>query len=217
MNGAPSSGFRNIKPMSRDERRALKDKVALEKDRLMKRSGLAAKQYRENAPKDSMGLTCPDSNAAGFLADADRFHSDVSGEELIHRQQVYERKQQVYENTRVKRAEREEQRWQKIEQARVAEEEFWEKQREDGSKSKKNASCVPYDTITLKYDDTLDGERLRYDDDMVRYRAALRSQNLMVCGDTRASFDIINGVNRPPAHEIPAPQPSEQLKQWIDK
>ena len=54
--------------MSREERRALKDKVALEKDRLMKRSGMAAKLYRENAPKDSMGLTCPDSNAAGYLA-----------------------------------------------------------------------------------------------------------------------------------------------------
>ena len=51
---------------------------------------------------------------------------------------------------------------------------------------------------------------------MVRYRAALRSQNLMVCGDTRASFDIINGVNRPPAHDIPAPLPSEELKHWMD-
>ena len=100
--------------MSREERRALKDKVALEKDRLMKRSGMAAKLYRENAPKDSMGLTCPDANAAGFLADADRFHSDVSGEELIRRQHAYERKQQGYENTRVKRAEREEDRWQKV-------------------------------------------------------------------------------------------------------
>ena len=37
----PSSGFKNIKPMTRKERRALKDKVALEKQRLMNRTGLA--------------------------------------------------------------------------------------------------------------------------------------------------------------------------------
>ena len=61
------SGFRNIKPMTRDERRALKDKVALEKDRLMKRSGMAARMYRENAPGPD-GLTCMESTAAGYLA-----------------------------------------------------------------------------------------------------------------------------------------------------
>jgi len=32
----PTSGFKNVKPLSRHERRALKDKVALEKNRLMK-------------------------------------------------------------------------------------------------------------------------------------------------------------------------------------
>ena len=37
---APSSGFKNIKPLTRKERRALKDKIALEKQRLMNRTGL---------------------------------------------------------------------------------------------------------------------------------------------------------------------------------
>ena len=38
---------------------------------------------------------------------------------------------------------------------------YWHDQRERGDKSKKNSSCVPYDAITLKYNDSLDGERLR--------------------------------------------------------
>ena len=77
---------------ARPERLALKDKVALEKDRLMKRSGRDAKMYRENAPDTSMGLTVPKANAAGFLADADRFHSDVAGEEYVKRVQKHQQK-----------------------------------------------------------------------------------------------------------------------------
>ena len=76
--------------MSRSERLALKDKVALEKDRLWKRTGWQARLYRENAPRHgSMGLTAMEPNAAGFLADADRFHSDVSGEEYLSRMKKY--------------------------------------------------------------------------------------------------------------------------------
>jgi len=80
--------------------------------------------------------------------------------------------------------------------------------------AKKNASGVPYNTVTLQYNDGADGERLRYlsnlflldssyfnlaccinrhEDDMVRYRGALRAQHLVECGDTRADYDILNG------------------------
>ena len=108
-----------------------------------------------------MGLTCPEPHAAGFLAgepnaprgdadpfscawrvfttseqqtDADRFHSDVSGEELALRQSKYERKQQIYDNTRQQRAEREEDRWRRIEVAKQEEEDYWNNIREHGQK-----------------------------------------------------------------------------------
>ena len=55
-----SLGFKNIKPMTREERRALKDKVALEKDRLMKRTGHQAKMYRENCPQVRMRVAVGD-------------------------------------------------------------------------------------------------------------------------------------------------------------
>jgi hypothetical protein len=158
--------------------------------------------YRENAPGPE-GLTCPLSNAAGYLADADRFHSDVSGEEMQLRQQRYHRSQQIYDNKRLQYAEKEEQRWQKIEEVKAAEESYWEKQRDLGLKvppppssplfvhlhvlpssfptqAKKNSSGVPYNTVTLQYNDGKDGERLRESDDLVRYRAALRAKNLVV-------------------------------------
>ena len=50
-------------------------------------------------------------------------------------------------------------------------------ERQAGIKAKRNASSIPYDMVTLQYHDSLDGERLRYHDDKVRYRAAVRSSN----------------------------------------
>ena len=80
-----ASGFRNIVPLTRIERRAQRDKVALEKERLLKRTGLSAKLYRENAPKTADGLIVPEMSAAGFMSDADRFHTDVAGDERAAR------------------------------------------------------------------------------------------------------------------------------------
>ena len=54
----------------------------------MNRTGLAAKMYRENAPENPSELLTLQSNAAGFLADADRYHSDTAGEEFQARKKV---------------------------------------------------------------------------------------------------------------------------------
>jgi len=217
MSEVGSSGFRNIKPMTRQERRAQKDKVALEKERLMKRTGLSAKQYRENAPKTAMGLIVPEQNAAGFLSDADRFHTDVSGEEYLRRRAKYEAQQSTYAAKRVQRVQREEDRWEQIQARKKEEEEFWDEQRAAGEKARKNHSSVPYDAITLRYNDGLDGERLRFHDDKVRYRAAVRSRNLQRCGDTRTGYNIINGSDQAALAVPPQPQPGGELASHITK
>lgn len=170
--------------------------------------------YRENAPVGAMGLTAPESHAAGFLADSDRFHSDVSGEELGLRQRAYERKQQNYANIRQQRAQEEEERWKQIEAKRLEEEDYWHKQRELGAKAKKNQSAVPYDIRTLKYGDNLDGERLRYQDELVKHRAMRRADNLMVV-ESRAKYDIVNGIGRPDVQLAEPPQPSEELAKFM--
>jgi len=70
----------------------------------------------------------------GTLIDADRFHSDVAGEELALRQQKYHREQQIYDNKRLLHAEKEENRWKRIEEAKAAEEAYWVEQRDLGVK-----------------------------------------------------------------------------------
>ena len=72
---------RSIIPKSRAARRAAKDKVLIEKGRIAQRGGWEAKMQRENAPSTSAGLTtCPE-DAAGYISNMDRFHSDTAGEE----------------------------------------------------------------------------------------------------------------------------------------
>ena len=74
---------------------------------------------------------------------------------------------------------------------------------------------MPYDAITLRYNDGLDGERLRFHDDKVRYRAAVRSRNLQRCGDTRTGYNIINGNDQAQLAVPPAPQPGDELATHI--
>jgi hypothetical protein len=57
---------------------------------------------------------------------------------------------------------REEARWAKMEDERRLEEEHWNDVRTTGSQAKTNKGSAPYNPITLKYNDDLDGLRLRW-------------------------------------------------------
>eukprot|EP00968_Pinguiococcus_pyrenoidosus_P026215 scaffold7063_cov351-Pinguiococcus_pyrenoidosus.AAC.5 len=205
------SGFRNIRALTRAERRAQTDKVALEKGRLLARTGASARMYKQNLPDWEMGLTAAKPGAAGWLSDADRFHTDVSGEAFLERKREFSRKQEQYQRRRVNAAEREEARWKRLEEQKSREAERVAYMRLTGSKAKKNTSKIPYDVITLAYDDNLDGERQRYSDDRVRYRSQLRAINLQKHGGTRAGYNILSGQDIPETDAPPEPQRSEHL------
>lgn len=178
------------------------DKEALEKGRLMKRTGPAARMHRENLPDWHMGLTAMRPGAAGWMSDADRFHTDTSGEEYLRRKREVLRKQEMYDRKRAAAAEREEARRRRMEEGQRAEERRVAALRAAGWKSKSNRSNLPYDMLTLQYNEGLDGERQRRQDDRVRFRARLRTQNLQRCGGSRCGYDIITGGQR---HASPAP------------
>lgn len=62
--------------------------------------------------------------------------------------------------------ERDQNRWNEMEEKQKKEEEAWHKLREDGSKAKKNQSNVAYDIMTLEYSHDGDGQQQKYLDDM---------------------------------------------------
>lgn len=78
----------------------MKDKVALEQSRLNQRVGFEARMHRANAPSSTNALTSCAPDGAGYISNADRFHSDTSGEEYEKRLRDAERRKQIDENKR---------------------------------------------------------------------------------------------------------------------
>ena len=88
--------------------------------------------------------------------------------------------------------EREEVRWAEIDREQTAEDVKWNHIRELGERNRRNTSSVPYNPISLSYNDNVSGDLLRHSDNMVRYRGAQRAFNLRsrdTCG-----FNPITGT-----------------------
>mmetsp|Transcript_33364 Transcript_33364/g.33990 ORF Transcript_33364/g.33990 Transcript_33364/m.33990 type:complete len:228 (-) Transcript_33364:155-838(-) len=205
-------GFKNIRARTRRERTNLKDRVALEKQRLTERVGYSARLNQANTHDSSSGLTtCPE-NGAGYLSNADRFHSDTSGEEYLQRQEKVARKQRALEFRKNQGITREEDRWNRIDQLKKAEEERVQKLREAGIKAKKNESGVAYNITNLQYMENDSGKVQQYSDDLVRYRAKVRTQNLVTKGDTRVGYNIISGTGRDPMTPPEQVNPPEVIR-----
>ena len=193
--------FFNIKPKTRFERKGLKDKVAIEKNRISQRVGHAARMQNANMPPTSAGLTSLEPTGASYISNADRFHSDTAGEAYEERQKSIQRMKETTEYRRNKMTEREETRWNEIETKQQTEEQYWHIVREQGLKAKKNKSLVAFDITNLQYHQNIAGEHQKYLDDVVRYRAQARTRNLVLLSDSRAPYNILNGQERyiPPA------------------
>jgi hypothetical protein len=201
---ASSFGFRSIIPKTRKERLAMKDKVALEKSRIDSRVGFAARMHQKNAPATSAMLTQFDKGGAGYISNSDRFHTDTAGEERLERKEKYRKELEALNFRRDKATRREEERWKAHEEQLTREEEKEMTIRNLGIKSQKNKSAVAYDITTTQYNQDVDGIQQKYIDDMIRYRAKVRTHQLSVAADTRVDYNILNGG---PRYVPPMPEP----------
>jgi len=93
---------------------------------------------------------------------------------------------------RVNRAEAEEQRWRTLEIQHQMETQRMANMRDHGTAARSNKSSMPYNPISLRYDDGSDGDRLRYADESLRYRSALRADHLQQ-RMTSTGFNPITG------------------------
>jgi len=200
---APKSafGFRNIRAKTRSERRGMKDKVALERSRIMQRAGWEARMHQKNAPETTAGLTMCRPGDEGYMSNADRFHSDTVGEAYKERQEESVKKHAAHNFRRENARRRDEGRWEKTEQQQHLEEERIQNIREDPNLvayrgPRKNSSLVAYDITNLQYRQDTTGEAQQYHDNMVRYRAQQRTRALVVLGDSRVPYNILTGDGR---------------------
>lgn len=170
-----SNQFHNIKPRTRNERLSVKDKESWEKDRLARRKGGFV---RIDTSVTGAAMTEYCTNAQGYMADAERFHTDTAGEAKIEREAKNTRQRMIVDQKRFDHLEKDEKRWQKLEQKQVDEDAKWDRHREEGVKALRNKSSVPFDPITLRYNADPAGEQLKHSDNQVKQRAAMRAVSL---------------------------------------
>jgi hypothetical protein len=77
----------------------------------------------------------------------------------------------------------------------MREQEKVDRMRASGMKSRRNHPSVPYNPITLEYNASKEGAQLKFQDDSVKYRAAIRSQNLG-SHSTCTNYNPITGEDR---------------------
>lgn len=164
--------FNNIEPRTREVRRGQTDKETLEKQRLKSRTG-GFHKYDEKQT-----VTGYDEGTPGFVSEACRFDTGAASMEFERRQERLHAKHTMWETKRVQQLNRENDRWKKMDDDHKNELKQLQRYREESTFGKKNVCSVPYDAITLRYNDSHQGDELRYQDEIVRYKAALRAQQL---------------------------------------
>ena len=88
----------------------------------------------------------------------------------------------------------------------------------------RNKSSVRYNFITLQYEDSYEGESLKYKDDIGKRNAALRAGkiNHMRMAESRTDYDVITGLPKPktrvPVPELgPAPVAPEKVERETER
>merc|ERR1711907_19170 len=79
-------GFRNVKPLGREEKKALNDKESIEKQRLRERREEYFHFEEPNARKEG-GVSAAGVGTVGWCAEADRFNTDSAHSEKMAQQE----------------------------------------------------------------------------------------------------------------------------------
>jgi hypothetical protein len=158
-------------------------------------------------------LVAPENaSSAMFIEERERFVTGVAAEEKTRREAERSKKAAELLRRREASAQREEDRWKRMEEEKLREEERVRQLQASGTKAKRNKGSVPFDLVTQEYAKTAAGNKLKYEDEMIRYRSAMRAQYLQE--KTRgADFDLLTGTDRSlinlPARPTPLPADEE--------
>lgn len=104
---------------------------------------------------------------------------------------------------------REEARWQRVHNEQLAEDIKLEELKSSKVPTR-NKSSVKYNMITLQYEDSYDGQKLKYDDDTVKYRSAVQANTLRHV-QSSVEYDMITGLPLENKVKVP-PKPVEPAR-----
>ncbi|CEL96000.1 unnamed protein product [Vitrella brassicaformis CCMP3155] len=166
-----------IKPRTRAERNALRDRESLEKERLRNRTGGF---HRYEDPGNLIQPIKDDPKNPTLPNPIDRFvrTAEVAELEREDRKREQGKRDQFHENRRMSRESREEQRWRRMEEREECDKQRVQNLQMYSQKAFKNRSGAPFDIVTLRYDQSEEGRRLQHADLMAQYREKVRATNL---------------------------------------
>merc|ERR1712196_85726 len=116
MSGPSAFGFRNCKPLGRDEKKAMNDKESIEKQRLRERREEYF-HFEEPIPRNQGGVSASAPGTVGWTAEADRFNTDSAYMEKMEQKKRREEEEHFWDARRDANVRREEERWGKMEAA----------------------------------------------------------------------------------------------------
>lgn len=165
------SSFRAVAPETRADRAARQDKTSLEKSRLSERREKFVRY------EDIGNPTEPVKNTLSYLDDTERFHTDTAGDIRADREKIIQKREEMFAQKRNACLTREEERWSKMENERKMQQEKLQMM-QNSTKGTMNHSSVAYDAITLEYHATPAGSQQKFEDDMAKFRAGVRTEKL---------------------------------------
>merc|ERR1711959_220888 len=186
-------GFRNVKPLGRDEKKAMNDKESIEKQRLRERREEYFHFEEPNARKAG-GVSAAGVGTVGWIPEAERFNTDSAHSEKVAQNERRQAEEKFWDARREASVHREEQRWEQMEQAEEHQMSIDENMKE--ARSRKNAGSIPYDLLTLRYHDTDDGQALHEADAHARSRQQARSHQ-MYDNSNKSGYNPVTGETNP--------------------
>ena len=114
--------------------------------------------------------------------------------EKKEREEKWARKMEGIEKHKMEHLNRDQERWKKMDAMEKRDEEKLNKLKETQQAGKKNLSSAAYNPITLEYDPTEGGKKLKQADDIAKYRAQLRSYNIDC--KSNSGYNILTGEAR---------------------
>lgn len=188
-------------PRTRAERHEFRHKENLEKARLKARTGNYF-QYENVENPLKVRSDCP-----SYLDGKERMLSGgarIAERNLEERENAVAKGLDTIENRREVRLKREEHRWKSIDEKEKNEVERVRRLQADPTMGKKNVAGQPFNIVNSAYDASKEGQDLKFQDQMTKYRGDVRSVHLAVKG--HLGFNPITGEQTVPIRMPTAPE-----------
>lgn len=194
----PVGHVNNVRPVGRDARRQHREQI--EKTRLGQRNFGFIRHH---------DVTCPlniSENSCQYSDVTQQFIGNSANKEKQTRERLIQQKKSYLNGKRQAGIDKEEQRWREIEEEHTARDERMKAARADPLTGKNCRNSMPYNPITLRYNNDPEGNRLLHEDNMTKYRGLLRSRRLDKY--TNGGYNPITGTPR----DIGCPPRRPQMK-----